>query len=168
MKYYQYYVEGQCEEKLINTLKDGIDRLVIPGKVSVFNVQCECFTDTMLRTLKSKTVIILIFDTDSINKSIFERNIQKLKSLGFNEIWCIPQDKNLEDELIKSTDIRKITDLLNSSGITDHKRKFIAEKCLKTKLINHRFDIKEIWSSKTSGKVLGIENDGNKIKISNV
>lgn len=163
-KYYQYYVEGQCEEKLINTLKDGVDRLVIPGKVSVFNVQCEYFTDTMLRTLKNKTVIILIFDTDIINKDIFEKNMQKLKSSGFNEIWCIPQDKNLEDELVKSTDIKKITDLLGTRSIKDHKSKFITEKCLKNKLTNHHFDIKEIWSSKASGKELGVENSSNKIK----
>lgn len=41
-KYYQYYVEGQDEEKLIQVLKTEL-RLIEPGKVE--KIQC-CFGRT--------------------------------------------------------------------------------------------------------------------------
>ena len=33
-----YYVEGECEEKLINALKVGRDNKIAAGKVEVFNL----------------------------------------------------------------------------------------------------------------------------------
>lgn len=33
-----YYVEGECEEKLINALKVGRDNKIAAGKVEVFNI----------------------------------------------------------------------------------------------------------------------------------
>ncbi len=33
-----YYVEGECEEKLINALKVGRDSKIAAGKVEVFNI----------------------------------------------------------------------------------------------------------------------------------
>ena len=42
-KYYQYYVEGQDEEKIIQVLKTEL-QLIEPGKVEKFNVVSEKFT----------------------------------------------------------------------------------------------------------------------------
>ena len=35
-KIYQYFVEGECEEKLINALKVRPEEYLTPGKVTVF------------------------------------------------------------------------------------------------------------------------------------
>lgn len=164
-KIYHYFVEGECEQKLINTLKAGPNSLIIPGKVTVFNVQIEHFTDLMIRTLKTGTILILVFDTDAPNSNILDSNIRKLKDSGFKTIWCIMQDKNLEDELIKSTNINKITELLNTKSKKEFKKALIKEKQLMTKLNDHGFDIEKMWVSKSKTPYKNIENNSQKIKI---
>ena len=63
-KYYQYYVEGQDEEKIIQVLKTEL-RLIEPGKVEKFNVVSEKFTELRIMQLKMGTVAVLVFDTDA-------------------------------------------------------------------------------------------------------
>ena len=57
-KHYQYYVEGQCEKKLIDELKKH--QLVIPGNVNVKNVTQEFLGPGHLRLLPPDTVVILL------------------------------------------------------------------------------------------------------------
>lgn len=65
-KYYQYYVEGQDEEKLIQVLKTEL-RLIEPGKVEKFNVVSEELTKLRIMSLKMGTIVVLVFDTDAGN-----------------------------------------------------------------------------------------------------
>ena len=46
-RYYQYYVEGPDEEKIINVLKTDMG-LIIPGKVQKINVVQEVLTNLRL------------------------------------------------------------------------------------------------------------------------
>lgn len=57
-KYYQYYVEGQDEEKLIQVLKTEL-RLIEPGKVEKFNVVSEELTKLRIMSLKMGTIVVL-------------------------------------------------------------------------------------------------------------
>ena len=50
IKYYQYFVEGEDERKLINTLKSDMG-MVEPGKVQVFNCVKERLTPLRLMSL---------------------------------------------------------------------------------------------------------------------
>lgn len=69
---YQYYVEGQNEEKLISVLKTEME-LVCPGKIDVLNVVQEELTTVRLMQLKPQTTVILVFDTDVGNIDILKR-----------------------------------------------------------------------------------------------
>lgn len=72
-KRYQYFVEGQCEQKLVAALKEQRN-LIVPGKISVFNVIQEVLTQMRLRTLAGNTIVILVFDTDKKENAILEQN----------------------------------------------------------------------------------------------
>ena len=95
---YQYYVEGQNEEKLISVLKTEME-LVCPGKIDVLNVVQEELTTVRLMQLKPQTTVILVFDTDVGNIDILKKNIDKLdKCSQVRQIWCITQVEKIEDE----------------------------------------------------------------------
>ena len=79
-KRYQYFVEGQCEQKLVTALKDQ-KNLIISGKISVFNIIQEVLTPMRLRTLADNTTVILIFDTDKKETAILEKYINILKGI---------------------------------------------------------------------------------------
>lgn len=58
-RYYQYFVEGEDERKIINTLKSDMG-LIKPGKVQVFNCVKEKLTALRLMTLKDGTAVVLV------------------------------------------------------------------------------------------------------------
>ena len=64
MEYFQYYVEGEDEEKLVNVLKSDM-QCIEAGKVQVLNPVLEKITPLRLRTLKINTNVLLVFDTDA-------------------------------------------------------------------------------------------------------
>ena len=64
MEYFQYYVEGEDEEKLVNVLKSDM-QCIEAGKVQVLNPVLEKITPLRLRTLKKNTTVNLVFDTDA-------------------------------------------------------------------------------------------------------
>ena len=76
-KYYQYYVEGQDEEKIIQVLKTEL-QLIAPGKVEKFNVVSEKFTELRIMPLKMGTIVVLVFDTDAGNIDTLKENIKFL------------------------------------------------------------------------------------------
>lgn len=164
-KYYCYFVEGHDEEKLIDTLKTDL-QYIVPGKVQVFNVVQERLTKLRIMQLKKGTVAILVFDTDSGNIQILQDNIEFLKKSGIiKKVLCITQVKNLEDELVRSCDIRKITELTGSKSGKDYKRDLIKEGQLDRKLKKHNFDMEKFWSKTDQGMYRGIVNDAEKIKL---
>lgn len=58
-KNYVYYVEGQCEEKLLKILKTDM-RLIQPGKVIKRNVIQDKLRQAQLKTLKKGTTAVLV------------------------------------------------------------------------------------------------------------
>ena len=161
---FQFYVEGDCEKKFIRTLIDH--QLINPGKTDVLNPIQEILKPTHLRTLAPKTNVILIFDTDVPKAGILKQNLAFLNSQSnISKVITIPQCGNLEDELIRSTDIKHIRDLLNCAHNSDFKSAFIEEKRLYEKLLLHHFDPGKLWSS-TPKKPFSdfIQNDAHLIK----
>ena len=160
----QYYVEGNCEKKLVRTLIDH--QLITPGKTDVLNPIQEVLKQTHLRTIAPKTNVILIFDTDVPKAGILKQNLAFLNSQSnISKVIMIPQCKNLEDELIRCTNIKHIRDLLNCAHNSDFKSAFIEEKRLYEKLLLHHFDPGKLWSS-TPQKPFSdfIQNGGHMIK----
>ena len=98
-KIYHYYVEGECEQKLINELKKAGVQKLVSGKVEVLNVITEIISDIRLLALNKKTIIILVYDIDKPITEILEKNIKKLKKYGFTNVVHIQSIKNFEDEI---------------------------------------------------------------------
>lgn len=162
---YQYFVEGEDEKKLLNTLKNQLG-LVRAGKVQVLNVVQNKFPDAILRTLTNGTVIVLVFDTDTGNADILNSNIKLLNKCPFiSRVITVPQVKNLEDELVRSCDIGNITQLLNSRSKKDYKSDLIRITNLESKLKEHKFDISRFWSKQPEAPYQNIANDASQIKL---
>lgn len=164
-KYILYYVEGETEEKLINILKTDLGAIKA-GKVQTLNVVEQKITNARLMTLRLGTMVVLIFDTDTGNIDILNNNIKKLKECpAISELVTIPQVHNLEEELLRSCDVRGIKDLLGSKSKKDFKSDFIKDTNLASKLKKHNFNINNFWNSKPSTPYQNIENLSEKIKI---
>ena len=164
-KIYQYYVEGDDEKVLINSLKSEL-RCIVPGKVEVFNVVQNAFTVARLRTLEADTTIVLVYDTDIDMVDILKNNIRFLKEHNaVKEILCIPQVENLEDVLIDSCGIDKVTEITHSKTKTDFKRDIIRCTNLGSRLKACEFDKNKLWEKMPNNKFKEFGNDSNKIKF---
>lgn len=159
-----YFVEGDDEKKLVNTLKTSMG-LICPGKVQKLNV-IECkITDLHLRPLAKGTVVVLVFDTDTGNTGRLDKNIEKLKSCSaVSSVVTIPQVPNLEGELVRSCNIKVITELLNSKSPKEYKSDLIRVSNLDQKLKEHQFNINAFWNEKPKPPYHLIENQSTIIK----
>lgn len=89
-QYIQYYVEGQDEEKILSVLKTDM-QLILPGKVSKFNVVQNKLTRARLMNLRPGTMVVLVFDTDTNNSKILKENIDILKK--FSAVYCVDPEE---------------------------------------------------------------------------
>ena len=158
---FQYYVEGQCEQKMIDTMKLPGTKTIKPGKVSVFNVVQNRFTDLHLRQLKNGTIVILVFDTDKGDSDILESNIKYLRQYRtIKDVWLIPEVTNFEEELLYSTNIKSVKELIPSRSTAEFKGDFCKEKNLTKKLEQHSFDSRRFWSRRAKGTAFcDLKND---------
>ncbi|MCI5773384.1 MAG: hypothetical protein MR210_02375 [Erysipelotrichaceae bacterium] len=153
-KIIHYFVEGKCEEKLINMLKQPKNGgYILAGKVEVLNFINEQITNLRIMNLKPGALIVLVYDTDVQNEEMLCANINKLKKHGFNKIYHIHSVQNFEDELIYSTDINKINDFISTRNVVEFKSKFISmkESALNSKLKYHDFNMDRMWSRQGIG-----------------
>lgn len=158
-----YFVEGENERKLIETIKN---KYLYSGKIKVMNMIQNKFPNSILRTLERETVVVLVFDTDVEKIDILDENIKIIKnSNNVRDIICIPQIKNLEDELIYSTNITKITGLLESKSKKDFKNDFNNCKNLMKKLEEKEFKISKLWSREATDIYKKYENKSKEIKL---
>lgn len=168
-KNYLYLVEGETEEKLVSVLKTEL-QVIVPGKIQKFNVLQKVLPESYIRNFKRNTVVICVFDTDidHLSLNIFNRNMKKLQNARniVSNVICIPQVKNLEDELIRATDINHVQDLLTSTSIKEYKRDLAQIKSdkLALKLQQHHFQIEKLWIMNPDGQYQKIENGADQIK----
>lgn len=140
-------------------------RLILPGRVQKFNVTQQRLTKLRVMSLKPGTTVILIFDTDAGNPDILNENVVFLKkSTSVKEVFCIPQVKNLEDELKRSCKIKQIRELTGSSSNSDYKHDLIKDSRLAEKLKNANFDISVFWNSVDTGNFKHVINEAKKVK----
>lgn len=163
-KYYYYFVEGKDEEKIVKVLKTDL-QYIVPGKIQVFNVVQQKLTKPRLMVLKPETTVVLIFDTDTGKTPMLVDNINFLKAAcNVKDVLCITQVKNLEDELIRSCNIKKIKELTDSKSDREYKHDLIKDNNFSQKLEKHNFDFGLFWNS-VDDKFNGIPNNAEKIKI---
>ena len=160
---FQYFVEGDTEKKIIEEFKKE-QSLIVSGTVNKFNVIEKIIPNAAITNLRSNTIAILVFDTDKKVVSILQENIIRLKRCkNIKEIWCVMQVDNLEDELIRATDVKQIKDLIGCRSNKDFKRDFLREKRLMIKLRNHHFQIDKMWVTDPSEEYKMFQNDGKRI-----
>lgn len=163
-RYIQYYVEGEDDKKVVDTLKTKMG-LVKPGKVQVLNVVRDEITNVRLRTLLPDTTVVLVFDIDAGKPEILATNIQRLKECkSVVDIITIPQVPNLEGELVRSCNIKKIEELLNSKSKSDFKHDVIHVSNLESKLREHKFDINQFWTGTPQKPYQSVPNQAARIK----
>ena len=81
----------------------------------------------MLTLSDAKTV--LVFDTDKSETETLKKNISLLKRYCKNvKVIILPQVRNLEDEMKRSCNIKRIKELTNSKSDKDFKRDFCKMK----------------------------------------
>lgn len=162
---YQFYVEGEDEKKVIEVLKKDL-KIIVSGKVDVLNVVQKEIKVPRIRTLKTGTIVILVYDTDVEKVDILEKNIRRLKSSKhIKKVICIPQVNNLEDEMVRATNVRHVTDLLGSKTLTDYKRDLIKCTNLDKKLQESGFDISKLWCRMPENDFSVYGNDSKLIKL---
>lgn len=163
-RYIQYYVEGEDEKRLLSVLKSEM-QWIRPGNVQKFNVVERRVTADRLRALKSKTMVVLIFDTDTGERDILDQNIERFRGCpAVSEVVTIPQVPNLEEELARSCGLRDIRELFGCAG-SEFKSKFIKAQCLKDKLLRSGFNFNLLWSQQPTSAYQGIENGADKIRM---
>lgn len=164
-RYYHYYVEGEDDRKVVNTLKTDMQK-IIPGKVEKFNVVEKLIKKMQIMNLKKGTTVVLIFDTDTGKVDILHKNIEFLwKQKMVKEVICVTQVTNLEDELVRSCHIKHIKDLTKSKSDKDFKKDVLKISNLKQRLDVCGFDFGEFWSKEPEGVYNGIVNEAAKVKI---
>lgn len=167
-QYYQYYVEGPDDEKIVNTLKKDY-MCINSGKVSVFNVIQNRLNKFHTMQLKSNTIVILIYDTDVEDDSkiaVLRNNIDFLKKqANVSTVLCLPQVKNLEDELIRSCNIKHVCELTLSKSNKNYKSDLISCRNLHQRLEYCNFDIKKFWNLLPENKFKPFGNHSSKIKL---
>lgn len=167
MEFYQYYVEGETEKKLLEVLKQE-KKYIKPGKVEVFNMIQNRITYSKIRPLKKNTVVVILFDTDKAETGCLDENIKFLKeSKHIKKVICIPQCKNLEDELNRSCcKIKNISELLHCRSNGDFKRDFLSctHKNLNQKLIQGGFNINDLWTEEAVDPFHIFKNEAYRIK----
>ena len=160
---YHYYVEGENERVLVEILskcKDEKFNVIRPGKIDVFNV-----VEREIKSTHMNTVVVLVFDTDTKNRAILDKNTKFLeKHKKIKEVILIPQVYNLEDELIRSCNIKNILQLLGSKSKKEFKSDFNKVNNLNEYLIKAEFAFDKLWRKNTDGIFAGITSGISKIE----
>ena len=163
---YHYYVEGDDEKHLLDALKREIG-CIQPGKVEKFNVIQQRITIARIRPLKQDTIVVFVYDTDvESNLEILSQNAAFLhKQKGIRDLICIPQVRNLEEELVRCCDISNVGELTKSSTKTDYKRALISCTNLGARLKMCGFDVSKLWSQIPANGFQKFGNGAEKIKL---
>ncbi len=145
MPHYHYFVEGECEEKLINSFKLPPYSSFKSGKVEVFNFIQKRISNQRLLSLNKNTIIILVYDIAVEKTDVLEENLRKMADADF-KVYHIQSVKNFEDEIVYSTNLKNITDMYHTEGVNEFKNRFIHQDKLPIRLDKEGFKIEWIWS----------------------
>lgn len=162
-----YFVEGKCEEVLILALKEQ-PALLIPGKIKVLNIIQNPIPRSILLSIRSGTTVVFVFDTDIPVTTQLRENAQSIKKYCSGaKVVFLPQVMNLEDELVRCTNVSKATELTHSKGQKDFKHDFCKlQDCRKT-LEQHQLDVSLLWTKQPLEPFGFVPQNGNLVKRNN-
>ena len=161
-----YLAEGECEEKLLKALKLK-PSLLTPGKVKKFNVIQDEIPTSVLMTFEPGSTVVLVFDTDKDVTEHLKNNIALLKNRCSRvEVLTVVQVLAFEDEIERSTDVKKAKDFTKSESVDDFKEVVNRMKELEFRnaLKRHKFDISKLWTMKPPKTFNFVKQDSQKVK----
>lgn len=162
-----YYAEGENDLKLLNSLKINPARIT-PGKTKKLNVIQNLIPKSVLISIKPGTTVAFTFDTDVMNTDILKKNISNIKKYCQKvKIVYLMQVKNLEDELIRCTDINNIQELTRSRSLNNYKSDFnkMSDKDCRNLLERHKINVNKLWSSIPPSRFNFLPANSDEIKI---
>ena len=162
-----YYCEGEDDQKLIDALKSSPSKIQ-PGKSKKLNVVQNLIPKSILLGIKPDTNVVLIFDTDvTTNLDVVKKNIENIKKYCRGvKIINLLQVKNLEDELVRCTDVKSVLELTKSKSLSNFKadfRQMKNEQC-RNMLDRHKINVDRLWTTKASGEFEFAERNSSAIK----
>lgn len=166
-----YYCEGEDDQKLIDALKVAPGK-ILPGKSKKLNVVQSLIPKSILLAIKPDTNVVLVFDTDVItNLTVVKKNIENIQRYcrGVKIVYLL-QVKNLEDELVRCTDVKTVVELTKSKSLSNFKadfRKMKVEQC-RNMLENHKVDVGRMWTTAAPAEFDFAERNSGIIKSTNI
>lgn len=163
----QYYVEGKCEAQLINALKME-PRLLTPGKVNVFNVITDEIPRREINMIKVGTTVVFVFDTDVEKIDILLKNISYVKNyVSQCKIVLLAQVLDFEDEIARSTDVKRAQDLTKSKSVGDFKTDFCRMNVeeVRNALERHHLDVSVLWTKNPPEKFSFVKQNSEAVKL---
>lgn len=163
-----YYCEGEDDQKLIDALKVAPGK-ILPGKSKKLNVVQSLIPKSILIGIKHDTNVVLVFDTDvTTNLDVVKKNVENIKKYcrGVKIIYLL-QVKNLEDELVRCTDVKNVTELTRSKSLSNFKadfRKMKDEQCRNT-LERHKLAVDRLWTTTAPVEFDFAEKNSELIKV---
>ena len=146
----RYFVEGECELKMLTALMKEAPCLVRPGKIEVFNMVGTRLSSMRAKTIRRGTKVILVYDIDSNRVETLDLNLRILSRYAYispEKIVHVQSIRCFEDEVVRSTSLRNINACFGTQGKEEFKRRFIAHKNVMGKLADIGFDIGKLWCS---------------------
>lgn len=162
-----YYCEGEDDQKLVDAFKVAPGK-ILPGKSKKLNVVQSLIPKSILLGIKPDTNVVLVFDTDvTTNLDVVKKNIENIRKYchGVKIVYLL-QVKNLEDELVRCTDVKSVMELTKSKSLSNFKsdfRKMKEEQC-RHSLERHKIDVNRLWTTGAPGAFDFAERNSGVIK----
>ena len=99
--------------------------------------------------------------------SNLKKNLELLsRYCGKLKIVFLPQVLNLEEELVRCTDVKKITELTKSGSVKNFKTDFckMRTKDCRIMLDRHKLEYARLWMTRCPGVFDFVENNGAQVK----
>lgn len=149
----------------MNALKEAPQKIQ-PGRVKVLNVVQEYLTKSQLITIQPGSTVALVFDTDVKQTDCLKENINRLKKFCSKvKIIYLPQVLNFEDEIVRCSDIKSITDLTHSKSTKDFKRDFCAMSNVRQVLEKANLKVERLWTETPSKEFSFFSENSQNIKL---
>lgn len=162
-----YFVEGPCEEKLINALK-AEPRLLTPGKVNVHNVIQDELPRRVVNMIQAGTTVVFVFDTDVERTDVLQKNVDYVKKyVSTVKVINLAQVLNFEDEIARATDVKKAQEITKSLSVSEFKTDFCkmkTEEC-RNALKRHHLDVSVLWTKDPPEVFSFVKQGGSTIKL---
>jgi len=163
-----YYCEGEDDLKLVEALKLSPGR-ILPGKAKKLNVVQSLIPKSILVAIKPGSVVALVFDTDVVSNLVtVKKNISNInKYCQGVRVVCLLQVNNLEDEIVRCTDVKSVTELTRSKSLSNFKADFRRMKDAECRnaLERHGIDVKLLWNTPARAEFSFAQRSSEQIKI---